>query len=113
MKKKKRKRKWRKIEKKFHRKNEQKNTLFFKKFTIFFRIKRKFTKFSNKKTNCINAWIQQISAHTGFKIRTFYNWANELKKDPNFDPLINKCGQQLRIFTDDEEDAITDSLRRV
>ena len=54
--------------------------------------------------------IQQISEHTGFKIRTLYKWADELKKDPSFDPLNKKCGQHCRIFTDAEEDAITDYI---
>ena len=54
--------------------------------------------------------IQQISEHTGFKIRTLYKWADELKKDPNFDPLNKKCGQHCRVFTDAEEDAITDYI---
>ena len=54
--------------------------------------------------------IQQISAHTGFKVRTLYNWADALRKDPNFNPLVTKCGQHLRIFTDKEEDAITDYI---
>lgn len=54
--------------------------------------------------------IQKISQHTGFKVRTLYDWANALKKDPNFDPLVTKCGQHLRIFTDEEEDAITDYI---
>ena len=54
--------------------------------------------------------IQKISAHTHFKIRTLYNWANALKQDPNFDPLKTKCGQHHRIFTDKEEDAITDFI---
>lgn len=54
--------------------------------------------------------IQKISAHTGFKVRTLYNWADALKKDPQFDPLQKKCGQHHRIFTDEEEDAITDYI---
>ena len=33
-----------------------------------------------------------------------------IKKDPNFDPLVTKCGQHLRIFTNEEEDAITDYI---
>ena len=54
--------------------------------------------------------IPKISAHTHFKIRMLYNWANELKKDPTFNPLNKKCGQHCRIFTDSEEDAIADYI---
>ena len=54
--------------------------------------------------------IQQTSAHTGFKVRTLHDWADALRKDPNFNPLVTKCGQHLRIFTDEEEDAITDYI---
>ena len=54
--------------------------------------------------------IQKISKHTQFKIRTLYNWAEEIKKDPSFNPLNKKCGNHRRIFTDEEEDAISDYI---
>ncbi len=54
--------------------------------------------------------IQKISQHTKFKVRTLYNWAAELKKNPSFNPLEKKLGKHKRIFTDEEEDAITDYI---
>ena len=54
--------------------------------------------------------IQSISSHTGFKIRTLYDWADAIKKDPSFSPLNPKYGHHKRIFTDEEEDAITDYI---
>ena len=54
--------------------------------------------------------IPKISKHTKFKIRTLYNWAAALKKDPNFNPINKKTNQNRRIFTDAEEDAISDYI---
>lgn len=54
--------------------------------------------------------IPLIAKHTHFKLRTLYNWADALRKDPNFNPLNKKCGNQHRIFTDEEEDAISDYI---
>ena len=54
--------------------------------------------------------IPNIASHTAFKLRTLYNWEKALRNDPNFNPLKKKCGNQNRIFTDAEEDAISDYI---
>ena len=54
--------------------------------------------------------IQKINKHTQFKIRTLYNWKKALRENPDFNPLEKKCGQHRRIFTDEEEDAISDYI---
>ena len=54
--------------------------------------------------------IPLIAKHTQFKLRTLYNWADALRKDSNFNPLNKKCGTHTRIFTDEEEDAISDYI---
>ena len=33
-----------------------------------------------------------------------------LRQDPNFNPLKKKCGNHVRVFTDAEEDAISDYI---
>ena len=54
--------------------------------------------------------VQKISESTKFKIRTLYEWRDALKENPNFNPLEKKTNQDKRIFTDEEEDAISDYI---
>ena len=54
--------------------------------------------------------IQKISDYTKFKVRTLYNWRDKLLQDPNFNPLNKKTNQSKRIFTDEEEDSISDYI---
>ena len=54
--------------------------------------------------------IPNISKHTKFKVKTLYEWSDRLKKDPNYSPLSQQYGKHRRIFTDEEEDNITDYI---
>ena len=52
--------------------------------------------------------ISKIAQATGFKLPTLYDWRKKLAEDPHFNPLITHYGEHLRIFTDAEEDALSD-----
>ena len=54
--------------------------------------------------------IARIASITGFPSRTLYNWANQLDSDSDFDPTKTHYGEHRRIFTDYEEDSISDYI---
>lgn len=53
---------------------------------------------------------KKISEETGIPTSTLSRWAHKLEEDPSFDPLDTKYGEHLRIFTDDEENNISDFI---
>ena len=54
--------------------------------------------------------IKKISAQTNFKVRTLYEWRDSILKNPDFNPLNKHTNESRRIFTEEEEDAISDYI---
>ena len=54
--------------------------------------------------------LQIIQEETGIPYPTLARWHQQLMKNTRFNPLQRKWGQQHKIFTDEEEDAIADYI---
>ena len=54
--------------------------------------------------------LSKISQETGIPFSTIQRWQSKLKGDPHFTPLIRKYGEKRKIFTDEEENSISDYI---
>ena len=55
--------------------------------------------------------LEKVSSETGIPYSTVSSWHQQLVKNTNFNPLHRRWGEHKRIFSDSEEDAISDFIK--